>query len=84
VRDDVKSCLERERREKRLVLFSVCLDKAVMNTDAAWAASIRRQRSIGDFSKWKDHASYQKAFDWLLKDLKAEAVRADTATGRVD
>ena len=27
---------------------------------------------IGNFCKWKDHDSYQKAFDRLLKDLKAE------------
>jgi hypothetical protein len=84
VREEVESCLEREHREKRLVLFPVRLDNAVMDTDAAWAASIRRQRHIGDFSKWKDHDSYQKAFDRLLKDLKAEAERADTATGRAD
>jgi hypothetical protein len=46
-------------------------------------ASIRRQRHIGDFSRWKDHDSYQEAFD-RLKDLKPEAERADTATGRAD
>lgn len=28
---------------------------------------------IPDFTKWKDHDAYQKAFDQLLKDLKAEA-----------
>ena len=60
------------------------MDKAVEDTDAAWAASIRRQRHIADFSKWKDHDSYQKAFDRLLKNLKAEAERANTATGRAD
>jgi hypothetical protein len=84
VRDEVESCFDREEREKSLVLFPVRLDDAIMDTDAAWAASIRRQRQIGDFSKWKDHDSYQKAFDRLLKDLKAEAERADTATGRAD
>ena len=35
--------------------------------------SIRHIRHIGDFNKWKDHDSYQKAFDRLLRDLKAEA-----------
>ena len=84
VREEVESCLEREHREKPPVLFPVRLDNAVMETEVAWAASIRRQRHIGDFSKWKDPDSYQKAFDRLLKDLKAEAVRADTATGRAD
>ena len=64
------------------MLFPVRLDDAVVDTDAAWTASIRRQRHIGDFTKWKDHDSYQS--DRLLKDLKAEAERADTATGRAD
>jgi uncharacterized protein YjbI with pentapeptide repeats len=84
VREEVESCLEREHREKRPVLFPVRLDDAVMDTDAAWAASIRRQRHIGDFSDWRNHDSYQKAFDRLLKDLKAEAERADMATGQAD
>ena len=43
-----------------------------MDTHAAWAASIRRKRHIGDFSTWKDNDSHQKAFDRLLKDLKVE------------
>jgi len=43
-----------------LVLFPVRLDDAVVDTDAAWTASIRRQRHIGDFTKWKDHDSYQR------------------------
>jgi uncharacterized protein YjbI with pentapeptide repeats len=84
VRDEVESCFEREHREKSIVLFPVRLDGAVMDTDAAWAASSRRQRHMGDFSKWRDHDSYQKAFDRLLKDLKADAESADTATGRAD
>jgi hypothetical protein len=73
VREEAESCLERERRERRLALFPVRLNDAVMDTDAARAESIRRQRHVGDFSKWKDHDSYQKAFERLLKDLKTEA-----------
>ena len=53
VHEEVESCFEREHREKSLVLFPVRLDDTVVDTDAAWAASIRRQRHIGDFSKWK-------------------------------
>ncbi len=45
---------------------------AVMDTDEAWAAKIRRTWHIGDFSQWKDHDSYQGALDRLLRDLKAE------------
>ena len=30
-----------------------------------------RSYFVPDFSNWKDHDSYKKAFDKLLKDLKA-------------
>ncbi len=32
-----------------------------------------RKYFIPDFSNWKDHDSYQTAFQRLVKDLKAEA-----------
>jgi hypothetical protein len=32
---------------------------------------IRNTRNIGDFRRWKTHDVYQKAFDRLLRDLKA-------------
>ena len=54
------------------VLFPIRLDSAVMDTDQAWAADIRRTRHVGDFSRWKDYDAYQKAFERLLRDLKAE------------
>jgi uncharacterized protein YjbI with pentapeptide repeats len=79
VRDEVEAALERERRENRLVLFPIRIDDAVMETDQAWAASIRRTRHIGDFSNWKNHDSYQAAFQRLLRDLKADTKAADTA-----
>jgi len=40
-------------------------------TDLPWAANMRRMRHIGDFTKWKNHDDYQKAFNRLLRDLKA-------------
>jgi hypothetical protein len=43
-----------------------------MTTPEPWAAKVR-QRHIGDFTHWKDHDAYKKAFDRLLRDLKAEA-----------
>ena len=36
------------------------------------SAKLRRSRHIGDFPNWEDHDSYQKAFERLLRDLKAE------------
>lgn len=71
VEDEVEAALEKERKQNKLVLFPVRLDDAVMKTDQAWAASLRRTRHIGDFRAWKDHDQYQKSFDRLLRDLKA-------------
>jgi len=51
-------------------LFPVQIDDAVLKTEQAWAASIRRQRHIGDFRGWKDHDAYAKGLGRLLRDLK--------------
>lgn len=74
VEKEIETAFEKERQQNRTVLFPVRLDDAVMKTTEAWAADIRRTRHIGDFRKWKDHDSYKKAFDHLLRDLKAESV----------
>ena len=79
VQDEVETALERERRENRLVLFPIRIDEAVMKTQQAWAASIRRTRHIGDFTKWSQPTAYQQAFQKLLRDLKAEEKRATQA-----
>jgi hypothetical protein len=72
VEQEVETALERERKEKRLILFPIRLDDAVMKIEGGWPALIRNTRNVGDFRKWKQHDSYQKAFDRLLRDLKAE------------
>jgi hypothetical protein len=70
VREEVESCMEREQREKRSLLFPVRLDDTVMDASEAWAASIRRQRHIGDFRAWKNHDAYSKGLERLLRDLR--------------
>ena len=77
VEDEVDAAYEQERTRGKTVLFPIRLDDAVMETDEAWAAKLKRSRHIGDFTKWKDHDSYQKAFDRLLRDLKAEKPQTD-------
>lgn len=72
VEQEVETALARERSEKRTVLFPVRLDDAVMKVESGWPALIRNTRNIGDFRKWKNHDSYQKVFDMLLRDLRAE------------
>jgi uncharacterized protein YjbI with pentapeptide repeats len=74
VEKEVETAFEKERKQNKTVLFPIRLDDCVMITDEAWAADIRRTRHIGDFRGWKrSHDKYQKAFDRLLRDLKAES-----------
>jgi uncharacterized protein YjbI with pentapeptide repeats len=71
VEDEVEAAFEREHRQNKPVLFPIRLDDAVMETEQAWAASLRRTRHIGEFRAWKEHDQYQKSLDRLLRDLKA-------------
>jgi uncharacterized protein YjbI with pentapeptide repeats len=71
VQDEVEACLERERQQQRQVLFPIRLDAAVTRTRQAWAATIRRRRHIGDFTRWHDPSAYEEALQRLLRDLKA-------------
>ena len=71
VEKEVETAMEKERKQKRTVLFPVMLDNSVLKIESGWPADIRRSRNMGDFRKWKDHDEYQKAFNKLLHDLKA-------------
>ena len=72
VEKEVETAMEKERREKRAVLFPIRLDNAVMSIEAGWPADIRRTRNVGDFRGWKDYDVYQAAFGRLMRDLKAD------------
>ena len=72
VEAEVEAAFEKERKQKRTVLFPIRLDDAVMKTEEAWAADIKRTRHIGDFRDWKNHDKYKEAFGRLMRDLKAE------------
>jgi hypothetical protein len=73
VEKEVETAMESEDEQKRTVLFPVRLDDSVLEIKTGWPADVRRTRHIGDFRRWKDHDEYQKAFNRLLADLKAEA-----------
>lgn len=79
VEDEVEAALEKERLQKRLVLFPIRLDDAVMTSPKAWAARVRRILHMGDFCGWKEHYKYKKAFERLMRDLRAE----DSPDGKV-
>jgi TIR domain/Pentapeptide repeats (8 copies) len=72
VEGEVTRALDEERTRKQVVLFPLRLDDAVMQTTEGWARLLRGQRNIGDFSGWKEHHSYQKSFDRLMRDLRVE------------
>jgi TIR domain-containing protein/pentapeptide repeat protein len=74
VEREVKTALTKEHKEKRTVLFPVRVDNSVFECPFDWATEIRHERNIGDFTHWKDHDAYQKAFTRLLRDLKSEAI----------
>ena len=73
VEREVIAAQEKERQLKKPVLFPITLDEAFKLTNAPWAADIRRSRHTGNFTQWKIHDDYQKAFDRLMRDLKAES-----------
>lgn len=70
VEKEVETAFDKENKTGKTVLFPIRFDNAVMETDLAWAADIRRTRHIGDFRNWKNPDDYKKSFDRLLKDLK--------------
>ncbi|MFL6353562.1 MAG: hypothetical protein ACJ74Z_17160 [Bryobacteraceae bacterium] len=75
---------DREEKQKRQMLFPItivpfeqvktwkCFDAG---TGIDFGREIR-EYFIPDFSTWKDHDSYQKAFERLVNDLKAPAEKA--------
>ena len=71
VKHEVENALDLEIEREKTVLFPVRVDDAVMESKADWARTIKDKRHIGDFTRWKDHDAYSKAFERLLRDLKA-------------
>jgi len=72
IEQEVETALAKEREQNRTVLFPIRLDDYVMQIPIGWPALVRNTRHIENFTKWKNHDSYHKAFDRLLRDLKAE------------
>src|ERR1700722_984790 len=76
---EIAKTRKRERRDQRRVLFPIRL--APFETLRDWecfdadtgkdSAREIREYFIPDFSNWKNHDSYQEAFQSLIRDLKA-------------
>ena len=74
VEHEVSKGLEEEAQRDEPILFPLRIDDAVMKVDFGWAKRIRAAheptgRHIGDFTRWKEHDAYQKAYKRLLRDL---------------
>ena len=76
VEAEVEAAFEKERKQKRTMLFPIRLDDAVMDANEAWAAEIRRTRHIGDFRKWKNHDKFLSGLGRLLRDLKSKGLQS--------
>jgi uncharacterized protein YjbI with pentapeptide repeats len=80
VKTEIAKARKKEVREGRRVLFPIRLcsyeelrDWECFDADTGKdSAREIREYFIPDFSNWKDHDSYQQAFQRLLRDLKAE------------
>jgi len=80
VKTEIAKARKREVRDRGRVLFPIGLTSfdAIREWEAFDAdigkdmAREIREYFIPDFSNWKDQASYQKAFDRLVNDLKAD------------
>jgi len=79
VKTEIANARAREEQQKRQMLFPITLvpfDQVkrwkLFDADRAIdSAHEIREYFVPDFSNWKDHDSYQKSFDRLLRDLKA-------------
>lgn len=58
------------------VLFPIRLDNYIFTDWNHHRKADVIAKNVGDFRKWKEHDQYQKTFDRLLRDLKAEEKQA--------
>ncbi|MBZ5658504.1 MAG: toll/interleukin-1 receptor domain-containing protein [Acidobacteriia bacterium] len=86
VKTEIAKARRREACDKRRILFPIRLvpfeilrDWECFDADTGKdSAREIREYFIPDFSNWKNHDSYQKGFERLLKDLKAQDSAAAT------
>jgi hypothetical protein len=72
VNREIERALQREDLEHRHILFPIRIDEYLFET---WKHPRRADvlsKVVGDFRNWSDPASYKRAFDRLLQNLKAE------------
>jgi hypothetical protein len=87
VKTEIAHARQKELNQKRQVLFPISLvpfakiqEWECFDADTGKdSAREIREYFIPDFSNWKDHDSYTKAFDRLLRDLNAKQPAGDSS-----
>lgn len=84
VSDEVEKAYEEEKRNGVLKLFPIRLDNSVFSSQDDWAETIRLQRHIGDFSKWKETDEFNIALKRLTDDLKISTQDIGFSTNKTE
>jgi len=71
LQSEIANARDREEREKKQMLFPITLAPHE-NVRKLFDGDVDSAREVGDFSNWKEHDSYQQAFQRLVEDLKGE------------
>lgn len=71
IEQEVRSALYQETQLGQNILFPICLDNAILQSQLPWAVQLR-QHYIGDFTRWQNEITYAEAFATLLYHLKGE------------
>jgi hypothetical protein len=84
VKTEIANARAKEEQQKRHMLFAISL--VPFDRVRAWklfdadtgidSAREIREYFVPDFSSWKNHDAYAKAFEHLVRDLKADSARA--------
>ena len=73
VEREVEGAFAKEIDQRKVVLFPIRVDGAVLDTADGWAAQIRKTRHVGDFADWRSPQAYQRSLARLLHDLASDA-----------
>src|SRR5947207_14254300 len=72
VEHEVEMALVKERRERRVVLFPVRIDQAILDRENhGWPALVRDGRHMADFSNWTVTPGSHVAFNCLMLDVQS-------------
>ncbi len=72
VEAEVATALRKERELGWEVLFPLRLDDSIITSKAGWVTLIQNTRNIGNFCDWRNHDTYIKSLERLLRDLRMD------------